>query len=621
MKNFFRDIRSSLAFFFIPILIIVTSKVCSAQSKNISIGYGMKTYSYTFTANPNYSQEVGSAYKGFLSLNYNSEISDQLFVDISSDFLIPKTEQPLSSGPISFNSANAGISIGAHLGGKLDLLAGVQGGLLWNTRIKSESGAGNVEWLRTEQPHTNFNGALTAGLRYQLLEYVSATASVSKNYYQYSVVAPRMGTTETPAFQEADLSSYSARVGLTLDIPWEANPYDDREPTYRRDAPIVEDRRFSLSYELRNYTYSYLPNSNYSGNLNVVKKGFVRARYKQYLTKNFFMSASGGYVIPSQGGSFFSGGPVNFQATNLDLLMGLRWGRVSLFTGLEGGLLWDMRIKSQNQTSEITWNAPANVKSSFTSAFKAGMEYHVFKNLSVKAKFFYNNYQHSELQPDMQTPETPAINSAELAPFSASVGISVSIPWKSKYNRGAPPPSVGSAGPSPGPTADRTSPGDPGEKSPGEVTQEPELPPVVKRPPESTPAQLSFTNPIPSSDIMTSYFGDQRNHKGLDIDADKGDKIVSVAKGTVVETGWEGGYGEQVTVKHPAGFVSIYAHLSESTVEKGQEVEKGDQVGIAGNTGRSTGPHLHFEIKRMDMPINPRRFIIHDWEFWKPEKK
>ncbi|MDZ7682804.1 MAG: M23 family metallopeptidase [Fodinibius sp.] len=76
--------------------------------------------------------------------------------------------------------------------------------------------------------------------------------------------------------------------------------------------------------------------------------------------------------------------------------------------------------------------------------------------------------------------------------------------------------------------------------------QEQELPPMVERPPESTPAQLRFANPIPARDIMTSYFGDQRMHEGLDIDAEKGDDILSIAKGTVVKKGWSGRYGKRV---------------------------------------------------------------------------
>ena len=599
-------------------LMLILSGVATiswSQNKQISAGYHLKTYSFSLASNAGYEQPIETVRKGFLGIDYTTDISDHLFLDVAGNVLVPKRQQTLSTGPMAFNAANGGISIGARLG-NFDLMTGAQGGLLWNLRVKAASSSDSYEWLKTEQPHSNFTGSLTAGLRYHFFDFLSLSASVSRNFYQYRIITPRNSFGTTPAFDEADLQSYSAQVGVAFGVPWKADLTDDRDPTYRRGAPIVEDRRLSLSYEMRGYTYSYYPNSNYSDRLSMVRKGFLRARYKQYLTKNFFLSGSGGYLIPSRGGSFFSRGPINFQAANMDLLMGIRWGRISLYTGIEGGLLWDMRLKSRTPSDEISWNAPANIQSSFTAAFKAGMEYHLFKNLSVKAKFFYNSFQHSELQPEYSSSQTPAVSNAEMAPFSAGLGISVSIPWKSDHNKGAPPPSpVGPAPPKPsdGDTADD-------QTEQNNEQQQPELPPMVERPPESTPAQLSFTNPIPAQDIMTSYFGDQRMHEGLDINAEKGDEILSIAKGTVVKKGWNGRYGQRVVVEHPAGFKSIYAHLSSVDVDEGQEVAKGTRLGAAGNSGDSTGAHLHFELLRMDLPINPRRYIIHDWEWWKDEK-
>jgi murein DD-endopeptidase MepM/ murein hydrolase activator NlpD len=278
-----------------------------------------------------------------------------------------------------------------------------------------------------------------------------------------------------------------------------------------------------------------------------------------------------------------------------------------------------MRLKTQTSAENIQWESPANIQSSFTAAFKAGMEYHIFKNLSVKAKFFYNSFQHSELQPEYSSSLTPAVSNAQMAPFSAGLGISVSIPWKSDHNKGAPPrraPPPSPEGPAPPEPDDQQT----NQRDEQTQQQEQELPPMVERPPESTPAQLSFVNPIPAQDIMTSYFGDQRMHEGLDINAEKGDDILAIAQGTVIKEGWSGRYGKRVVVRHPAGFKSIYAHLGSIDVEKGQAVDQGSRLGGAGNSGDSTGAHLHFELLRMDLPINPRRYIIHDWEWWKDEK-
>lgn len=628
MKKLFGDLCISATAGLIFLFSIILTHTGVAQNKNnLSLGYELKTYSYSFFTNESYESELAPAYKGFLTLHYDSDLSRSFYYELSGDFLLPSTQTPTSSGPLSFNAANTGVLFGARLTNSLDLLAGVEGGLLWNMRVRAApvSGSDASSWLRTTQPNTNFQGTLTAGLRYHLVDLLSITAYASRNYYQYSAINPRFSFDATPSFNEADLSSYSARLGVSLNIPWESSLHDDREPTYRRGAPIVEDRRFSLGYEMRNYTFSYFRNNNYTGDFSLMKKGFLRAQYKYYLTKQFFMETGGAYLIPNQEGSFSATGPINFKAANLDLLMGLRWGKFSLFTGFEGGLLWDMRIKHQQPDGEFMWDAPSNVRSSFTGSFKVGMEYHLYKYLSIKGKFFYNKFQNATLEPNLQTANAPAVNTAKMAPFSAGIGISVNIPWKSKYNRGAPPPRTrATSSPRPdGPTADHSDSDDsengddPVAKTEDEEMTK-ETPPEVTRPPESTPAQLTFTNPLPARDIMTSPFGDQREHDGLDINAEKGDDIVSVAQGEVIYSDWAGSYGKLVKVEHPAGFVSLYSHLSEILVEKGDQVEKGEVVGYAGNTGRSTGPHLHFELLRMDLPINPRRYIIHDWEDWNP---
>ncbi len=622
MYNYIRGVLLSILFGGLAILLAGIENPSVAQSNKLSVGYEVKSYSYSFTTNPNYADDLAFARKGFLTLDYTKDISSSFFYEVSGDFLIPKNNPTISAGPFSFNSANTGIAIGARLG-KFDITAGVQGGLLWNMRIRPE--AENPDgWIRPEQPASNFNGSLTAGLQYNILPYIGINAAVSRNFYQYSSITPNQSSTATPAFTEADLSSYSAHLGLSLGVPWQASG-QTREPTYRRGAPVIEDRRFSLSYDMRGYAYSYQLNSNYSGGINMFKKGFLRAEYKQYLSNHFFLSSSAGYLIPSTGGSFFSSGPINFQTANLDLLAGIRWGKVSLFTGLEGGLLWDIRIKSHNQSQEVAWNSPEDIKSTFSGTFKAGMEYHIFKHLSVKAQFFYNTFQHEAIKPDSQDPEIPSIKRAEFAPFSAGIGVSVSLPWKSGHNRGAPPPRTQPQPPSitqqtPGgqPTPDTDTGKETTETEETTAEPEPELPPVVERPPDSTPAQLTFTNPIPARDIMTSPFGDDREHEGLDINANTGDPVLSVAKGKVIDAGWASGYGNQVKVEHPGGFVSIYAHLSSIGVEVGEEVDAGTQLGEAGNTGFSSGAHLHFELLRMDLPINPRRYIIYDWEDWNP---
>lgn len=103
----------------------------------------------------------------------------------------------------------------------------------------------------------------------------------------------------------------------------------------------------------------------------------------------------------------------------------------------------------------------------------------------------------------------------------------------------------------------------------------------------------------PTRGMFSSGFGWRwgRMHKGIDIANNVGTQIVAAKDGTVTFSGWHGGgYGYLVTITHPDGSRSLYAHNSRLLVSEGQEVEQGQQISLMGSTGRSTGPHLHFEI-------------------------
>ncbi|MGW6507654.1 M23 family metallopeptidase, partial [Streptomyces niveus] len=86
-------------------------------------------------------------------------------------------------------------------------------------------------------------------------------------------------------------------------------------------------------------------------------------------------------------------------------------------------------------------------------------------------------------------------------------------------------------------------------------------------------------------------------HTGVDFAASSGTTVKAVGPGTVVSAGWAGSYGNEVVIKHDDGQYSQYAHLSSLSVSAGQSVGGGDQIGLSGSTGNSTGPHLHFEIR------------------------
>ncbi|MGI8495089.1 MAG: M23 family metallopeptidase [Pyrinomonadaceae bacterium] len=117
---------------------------------------------------------------------------------------------------------------------------------------------------------------------------------------------------------------------------------------------------------------------------------------------------------------------------------------------------------------------------------------------------------------------------------------------------------------------------------------------------------------------INNEFGSRRNpfggrsyefHPGLDIDGEYGDSVIAPANGVVTKAGWQGGYGNLVEIDHGNGLITRYGHLSRIGVQIGDRIERGQLLGLIGSTGRSTGPHLHFEIRLGDKAINPRRFL------------
>ncbi|XQY90443.1 peptidoglycan DD-metalloendopeptidase family protein [Metabacillus sp. HB246100] len=101
----------------------------------------------------------------------------------------------------------------------------------------------------------------------------------------------------------------------------------------------------------------------------------------------------------------------------------------------------------------------------------------------------------------------------------------------------------------------------------------------------------------PVKGTITDYFGTRNgHHKGIDIAAPEGEIIISVAAGTVSKSYYSSTYGHVVFIQHPEGFETVYAHLSERKVNEEDTVSKGQQIGVIGNTGVSTGTHLHFEL-------------------------
>lgn len=106
------------------------------------------------------------------------------------------------------------------------------------------------------------------------------------------------------------------------------------------------------------------------------------------------------------------------------------------------------------------------------------------------------------------------------------------------------------------------------------------------------------------------FSGDLTQHKGLDIAADSGTPIIAPASGIVSYASFDEGYGKLISIDHGHGIVTRYGHCSQMYVKVGQQVRRGDIIGAVGTTGRSTGPHLHYEVRMGGVPINPEKFIL-----------
>ena len=101
-------------------------------------------------------------------------------------------------------------------------------------------------------------------------------------------------------------------------------------------------------------------------------------------------------------------------------------------------------------------------------------------------------------------------------------------------------------------------------------------------------------------------------HQGMDFTAPTGTEIFATGNARVEFTGWKQGYGNTVILDHGYGYKTLYAHLYKSLVRKGQKVRRSDIIALVGNTGKSTGPHLHYEVRLNGKPVDPRNYYFYD---------
>ncbi len=107
------------------------------------------------------------------------------------------------------------------------------------------------------------------------------------------------------------------------------------------------------------------------------------------------------------------------------------------------------------------------------------------------------------------------------------------------------------------------------------------------------------------------FTGEGAFHSGVDISTAFGTHVECPGDGIVIAAGWDSGYGNEIVLDHGYGLTTRYGHLSKIFVVVGQEVKRGEVIGAVGMTGRTTGPHLHYEVIVNDTPVNPMKYL-HD---------
>ncbi|MCM1310426.1 MAG: M23 family metallopeptidase [Bacteroides sp.] len=107
-------------------------------------------------------------------------------------------------------------------------------------------------------------------------------------------------------------------------------------------------------------------------------------------------------------------------------------------------------------------------------------------------------------------------------------------------------------------------------------------------------------------------YGTVKMHEGMDFACDVGTPVYATGDGTISAAGWHSGYGNRIDINHGFSYTTRYAHLSKISVKVGQTVKRGDLIGYSGNTGKSTGPHVHYEVRLKDVPQNPVNYYFYD---------
>lgn len=139
---------------------------------------------------------------------------------------------------------------------------------------------------------------------------------------------------------------------------------------------------------------------------------------------------------------------------------------------------------------------------------------------------------------------------------------------------------------------------------------------LIRQQQQSSGSSDGYIWPSNNSHLITDSYGwricpfhGREHHNGIDIGARWGTDVLASSSGTVIQSGWNGGYGISVVISHPDGITTLYGHMSSTKVSKGQTVSKGQVIGACGSTGNSTGAHIHFTMYKGSSTVNPLDYL------------
>ncbi len=339
----------------------------------------------------------------------------------------------------------------------------------------------------------------------------------------------------------------------------------------------AQDWRYSTGYGIQNFGLIYEENADFTEGIRSTQKGVVEVEIERYLLYRLYISAKADYLLNNQETVLF-GGPIDFEQIGVSANLGMQWNKLGAYAGIRSGHMWDLRFRGITAEGESAWISPVEESSRLLTALTGGIKYYPFRYLRFDANIQKQLLEPKRFEPAAFEDINPAINAMEFKPYSFQVGVSVSIPLNSRTRS---------------------------KKRVNHINETGRLPLALDF------GFTKFRSPLRETTRVTSGFGQRgvRPHQGVDLNVSLGKPIFAAASGVVIKAGVGSGFGKMVEIQHRNGYSTIYAHLDKIRVREGQKVRSGQRVGDAGNTGLSTGVHLHFEIHREGVPLNPTQFV------------